>query len=74
MSCFAVWTKAPNKQIRIYPYNVVDVESRQMARRCALDLANAMHGRGDACTVEQFHLIDVGVLVYDTEDPMKEGS
>ena len=71
MSCFSVWTKVPNRQIRVFPYIFGDGESRQMARRCALDLANAMHGRGEACTIEEFGAVDVGVLVYDTEDPMK---
>lgn len=71
MSCFAVWTKQPIKQIRVYPYNVTDPVSRQAAKVNALDLANAMHGRGTACAIEEFGLVDVGVLVYDTEDPMK---
>lgn len=32
---------------------------------------DARHGRGEACTIEEFGAVDVGVLVYDTEDPMK---
>lgn len=69
MSCYAVWTKAPNKQIRVYPYSVADSESRLRARQFAIDLANSMHDQGATCFVEEFGLVDVGVLVYDTERP-----
>jgi hypothetical protein len=65
MNCFAVWTITPNKQIRVFQYNHVG-DDRIRARILAIDFANMFHAAGHPCTVELFHMCDVGKSVYST--------
>lgn len=65
MNCFAVWTITPNKQIRVFPYSP-NGDDRLRARKLAIDFADDQHANGHPCTVEMFHMCDVGILVYNS--------
>jgi hypothetical protein len=66
MSCFAVWLKSPNRQIRVYEYTFDNSSDRARAETLARNFADAQHANGYPCTVEHFGISGVGVLVYDT--------
>ena len=67
MSCYAVWAKKPNKQLHVHYYDFTDTEDRKRALKLALRSATDMHNAGTPCVVEQFHTVEVGTLVFDTE-------
>lgn len=67
MSCYAVWSKEPNKQQRVFFYEFTSPEDRNRARDKAVKFAKEMHSGGYPCIVEQFHACDVGVMVFDSE-------
>ena len=64
MSCYAVFKD--DKQIRVYPYDALVPGDWARAERLAFDLARKSHAAGRPCTVEQFHMADVGKQVLST--------
>jgi len=65
MTCYAVFDAKTNKQIRVFHYSLgLDDVSR--ARKLAFEFANKNHANGYPCTVELFHMCDVGKQVLDT--------
>ena len=67
MAHYAVFEKSTDKQIRVYPYDVLVPGDYLRAERLAFELARKNHKNGYPCIVERFHLVDVGVLILDTE-------
>ena len=68
MNCFAVFLKSNNKQIRVYSYaHIISVDMKR-AHKLAIDFALANHNNGYPCTIEQFHMCDIGKIVMDTEN------
>ena len=68
MSCFSVWLKSTNKQIRLFPYLAFSPSYMARAKTLAIDLALRNHVNGRPCTVEQHHMTDVGKLIFDSEN------
>jgi len=68
MSCFSVYIKTTNRQIRVFHHEYTDKNDRQRAQKLAVEFADKQHGAGYPCVVEQFHISDsVGVEIHDTE-------
>ena len=68
MSCYSVFDQKTNKQIRVFAYEITSQSDRQRAKRLAFDMAQGMHKGGYPCTVEQFHMCDVGKQIFNTNE------
>lgn len=73
MSCFIVWLKAPNKQLKVFAYDIVSKPDAERAKKLAIEFARSQHQVGYPCAVEDMGLVNVGVLVFDTERDAWEG-
>lgn len=66
-NCYAVFLKSNNKQIRVFSYSPLIPGDYSRAESLAFGLAKSNHESGHPCTVELFHMCDVGRQVLDTE-------
>jgi hypothetical protein len=64
MACYAIYKDT--KQIRVYHYDVLVPGDWLRAERLACDMARLSHAAGHPCTVERFHMSDVGKQVLST--------
>ena len=77
MSCYAVFLKATNKQIKVFCYDesfnsdiqkgALSVYGKLAALKNAVAFAKGQHDCGYSCTVHDFYIRDVSVFVYDTD-------
>lgn len=72
MFCYAVYTKHPNKQIRVFSYSTNTPNDWQRAEKLAIDFAEKQAENNYPCTVEFFGACSVGKLVYDTDKKARE--
>jgi hypothetical protein len=68
MSCYSVYDQKTNKQIRVFHYDILVSDDWKRAKRLAFDMAQGMHKGGYPCTVEQFHMCDVGKQIFNTNE------
>lgn len=73
MSCFIVWLKEPNRQLKVFPYDIVSKSDAERAKKLAIEFARSQHQFGYPCAVEDMGLVNVGVLVFDSERDPSEG-
>ena len=66
MNCYSVFDQKTNKQIRVFAYDVLVPSDYKRAESLAFKMAQGMHNGGYPCTVEMFHMCDVGKQVMDT--------
>lgn len=66
MSCYSVFDQKTNKQIRVFFYDILVPGDYKRAENLAFKMAHGMHAGGCPCTVELFHMSDVGKQVLDT--------
>ena len=66
MSCFVVFEAKSNKQLRVFPYSIVQKDRQQMKDK-AIDFANDLHNKGYPCIVEDIGIAGVGSLVYSSK-------
>lgn len=66
MNCYAVFHHT--RQLRVYSYDVLSLCDWTRASDLAFEFAKKMHAGGYPCTVERFHMCDVGVTVLDTSN------
>ena len=66
MNCYSVFDQKTNKQIRVFAYDVLVPGDYKRAESLAFGMAHGMHSGGYPCTVELFHMSDVGKQVLDT--------
>jgi hypothetical protein len=64
MNCYAVFSK--NKQLRVFAYSILNLTDWVRASDLAFEFAKRMHAAGYPCTVERFHMCDVGTTVLNT--------
>lgn len=67
MNCHAVYLKSNNKQIRVFAYDCLVQGDWRRAQKLAFELAWSNHDNGYHCTVEIFHMCDVGKQILDTD-------
>jgi hypothetical protein len=67
MNCYAVFLKSTNEQLRVFQYSIIEKADYIRAGKLAFNLAHDMHRAGYPCTIERFHICDVGVQVEDTD-------
>jgi len=77
MSCYAVFLKATNKQIKVFCYDEsfnsdiqkgdISIYGKLAALKNAIAFAKGQANCGYPCQVHDFYITDVSVLVYDTD-------
>lgn len=66
MSCYAVFHES--RQLRVFHYDVLSLCDWTRASDLAFEFAKRQHVAGYPCTVERFHMCDVGVTVFNTSE------